>query len=411
MWTVTNVVTISCSPTVNILPGTGTVCLGSSITLTATGGITYSWSTAATTSTINVLPTNTTPMVIYVAGTNASGCTDVDSMAVVAQNTCAMVWPGDANSDGAVSSTDVFELGLYSASTGAARSPGGNSWNAQFATAWTGSGSNGQNKAHVDCNGDGTVNLSDTLAIYNNFSLTHTFKTSSGAAVGDVYLVAPAVIPSNGNWAKIDIMLGSSANNMSNIYGVAFDLTFDNSKVDNNQVYINYTASFLNAGNINVPFRRIVPGSGLANCATVRQNGTNVSGNGKIGELVFKTIKGTQGQMSLAVTNVKRVNAGGVIANLAGSTANANIVNGLSEYGLQRAVSFYPNPAAGQLTLASASAEVINYSISDLTGRLVMYGSYHSKAVVDLSSLREGAYLINFSSEDENFTSKLIVVH
>ncbi|MFM8917720.1 MAG: hypothetical protein ACKOGP_08260, partial [Bacteroidota bacterium] len=51
----------------------GTVCVGQTATLTATGGGTYLWSTGATTSSINVTPTATTTYTVTV--TNAAGCT------------------------------------------------------------------------------------------------------------------------------------------------------------------------------------------------------------------------------------------------------------------------------------------------------------------------------------------------
>jgi hypothetical protein len=200
---------------------TGTFCLGSSVTYTASGAVNYGWSNGISGSTTQVLVT--TPSTVGVVGTDINGCTNTFTFNVVPDTTCAFVWPGDANSDGTVNSSDILELGLYANQTGSPRNPGGNSYNAQFATAWTGTGSNNQNRSHIDCNGDGTVNANDTVAIVSNYGLNHSFRSSlnSGAA-GDITLIAPAYVPNDGSWAKIDIMLGSSGNMMSNIYGIAF---------------------------------------------------------------------------------------------------------------------------------------------------------------------------------------------
>ncbi len=57
-----------------------TICVGGSISLTASGGITYTWSTGATTATINVSPASTTTYTVTVTGTG--GCTATTSTTV-----------------------------------------------------------------------------------------------------------------------------------------------------------------------------------------------------------------------------------------------------------------------------------------------------------------------------------------
>ncbi len=79
MDTVTKPVTINALPIADAGLNTS-ICLGSSATLTATGGGSYQWSTGQLTSSITVTPgTNTT---YYVTVTNAAGCTSKDSVAV-----------------------------------------------------------------------------------------------------------------------------------------------------------------------------------------------------------------------------------------------------------------------------------------------------------------------------------------
>lgn len=64
-------VTVNALPTVTIT-GLNAICIGNSAVLTAAGAITYTWSTAATTTTISVNPTVTTSY--SVNGTAANGC-------------------------------------------------------------------------------------------------------------------------------------------------------------------------------------------------------------------------------------------------------------------------------------------------------------------------------------------------
>jgi len=73
-------VTVNPLPTVDAGPGDA-ICYGECTSLTATGAVTYVWSTGAATATINVCPLATTTY--YVTGTDANGCTGTDMATVV----------------------------------------------------------------------------------------------------------------------------------------------------------------------------------------------------------------------------------------------------------------------------------------------------------------------------------------
>jgi hypothetical protein len=73
-------VNVTALPTANA-GTTVTICTGKSTTLTATGGLSYSWSTAATTAAITVSPTANTTYSVTVS--NAAGCTSTSSVLVI----------------------------------------------------------------------------------------------------------------------------------------------------------------------------------------------------------------------------------------------------------------------------------------------------------------------------------------
>ena len=66
-------------PTVSTI-GDTSICSGDSISLSAIGGSTYSWSTTETSSTITVNPTTTTTYIV--TGSDANGCSNSDSVLV-----------------------------------------------------------------------------------------------------------------------------------------------------------------------------------------------------------------------------------------------------------------------------------------------------------------------------------------
>ncbi len=68
------------TPIINITPSTPSICLNQSITLSATGGVSYSWSSGQNTGSITVSPTQTTTYTV--TASNSNGCTSTASKTV-----------------------------------------------------------------------------------------------------------------------------------------------------------------------------------------------------------------------------------------------------------------------------------------------------------------------------------------
>ncbi len=83
----TATVTVNITPTVTVSPAT--ICMGSSSTLTASGGTAYTWSTGETTTSITVLPANTTSYSVT-ATINGAACPGTGT-ATVTVNTIPIV--------------------------------------------------------------------------------------------------------------------------------------------------------------------------------------------------------------------------------------------------------------------------------------------------------------------------------
>ena len=86
------------------------------------------------------------------------------------------VWPGDCNADGVVTLGDYFLCASGYGQTGPARATQSIAWTAHLSDSWANSHNyQGQsiNGAHLDANGDGTVNLFDVAATIANRGLSH----------------------------------------------------------------------------------------------------------------------------------------------------------------------------------------------------------------------------------------------
>ncbi len=86
------------------------------------------------------------------------------------------VWPGDSNNDGIADAGDLIPLGIYYGSTGPSRAIVSNTWQKYYSLPWNNQIANFNDAKFADCNGDGIVNLDDTLALTINAGLSHPLR-------------------------------------------------------------------------------------------------------------------------------------------------------------------------------------------------------------------------------------------
>ncbi len=73
------------------------------------------------------------------------------------------------------------------------------------------------------------------------------------------------------------------------------------------------------------------------------------------------------------------------------------------------AIQIFPNPVIHKMTVNALLNDQVNLKLTDMTGRLVLEGSFIRKAKFDLSSFPAGIYIARFSSKDGNAIIKKIV--
>jgi hypothetical protein len=218
-----------------------------------------------------------------------------------------------------------------------------------------------------------------------------------------------------GQWNVVDVLLGSSSNVISQLYGIAFDLNFDQSMLESNSAYLVYTPSFLNTSSQNVQFRKPDFTNGKLYAASVRVNGTNVNGNGKIAELHFKVKAGLPANsvLNLSVSNAKKIDNTGANSVLSTATTTFSIIDNLSGVEdlntFENSIFLFPNPASGKLTLKSDLSQTVNYSLFDIVGREIIKDTFSQSKIIDLSEFAAGTYVIRFESGSNTSYKKIVV--
>jgi len=320
---------------------------------------------------------------------------------IVIDNTCSYVWPGDANSDGLADNLDVLELGLHYTQTGAPRVTNSNVWQSYFANNWAGTITNGSNLNHSDCNGDGIINDDDTLAIYNNYGLTHTFKPAQTTTVNPQLSVVPdQAMVTKGNWGTASIYLGDATTNINNINGVAFTIDFDNTLIEPSNVWIDYQNSFIDASQ-NLYFRKLDFANSKLFTASTHTVSNNVSGFGKIATLHYQILSSlaTDQVLTIGLSQANQSNATGIITPLTTGTGTLMAIGtsvGVKEVLMSGNVLISPNPTNGLLNINfSTMPQNTKIEIYNGIGALVLSETMSNKNnTINITDLSNGMYFM-----------------
>jgi hypothetical protein len=163
-------------PNVTIISSPSVICSGNSSTLTGNGAVTYSWSTAQTTTSISVSPSSTDTYTVYGTGTN--GCTNYTVETITVNSTPALNITGDINICNG-SSTTLTGSGATSYTWDSGANTNTISVTPTVTTTYTLNGDNG--------NGCSSL-LPVTVSIIANKSITGVITSTTGATGGDIII-------------------------------------------------------------------------------------------------------------------------------------------------------------------------------------------------------------------------------
>ena len=142
-----------------------------------------------------------------------------------------VVYPGDCNYDQVANVRDLLPIGLNYNQTGPTRPNATLNWTGQPAADWNRQQANGRDLKHVDCNGDGTIDLFDIPAIILNYGRTHmSFKRSGGFPLDlRTRSMASSYLP--GDTVIFDLFWGNMDTAVTNAYGLIFSMQYDTSQL------------------------------------------------------------------------------------------------------------------------------------------------------------------------------------
>jgi hypothetical protein len=329
------------------------------------------------------------------------------------------VWPGDCNYDLTANMADALHIGLAYGATGATRPSASNFWYAQPMADWTQNYVN-CNYKHGDADGNGTIDVNDTLPISINYGNTHPFRlapTVTPSAAPELYLVANYDTVGLQTLVTVDVRLGTAAFPVDSLYGISFRITADAGLIDTTLTMINLNSTWLGTTGTDLfGFRKHFRSNGSVDCAESRNDHTNhLGGNGTIGTFLIVTTDNLSGIAicHINISDVTAVTASHQYLTLA--TVNDSVVidpsmpAGIPSTETAPSFNVYPNPANDQVTVAMNSTATL-IEICDMTGRVVSSAVPNSSATtIQTSELATGIYLLKVRNGNAVTTQKLSI--
>lgn len=334
---------------------------------------------------------------------------DCNSTNPTVQNT----WPGDANYDLTVNFADMFYIGSAYNTTGIPRATVDNSYSSFASTDWSSNSLYLVNSKHADCNGDGGINGLDTVAVNQNYGLTHIYKNNvtqlvalNTSSQSNITIISNIDSVAYGQSLSLSFNIGNQSIPVDSLYGIGFSLNYPDNFIDSQYTNQSCSASVLGTYGINLiklaqPINKVID---MVVVKTDHLNKTNFYGNLFTLNLKANQFITSDSSINFSISNIKAITKCGYTVPISSGAMKsikfkANTATVINNH-VREFTTIYPNPALNKITIASPD-KIKNYQITSILGNIVKQGNYNDSDI-DISELAKSTYFISIETENGN---------
>jgi hypothetical protein len=396
------------------------------VTLHATGGTRYHWfpskGVSDTTSATPIIYTSTTRTYYVSIIDSILNCHDTFSLTITVDTAC--VWPGDANYDKVADYKDILAIGVGYGRTGYSRNSTSTKWEKVPSKNWSLKTTAGTNYKHMDCDGNGTIQAKDTVAVSLNYGKTHK-KDGGPQLAGPNDPVVTIQFSKDtfyaGDTVRAEVIAGTLTNPLVNAYGIGID--FEAGQPFIKPSTLTYSFECNKFCNTDSALRFIRKSGSQVQGALVRTNHAGVSGYDKVGDIAFilkDTLAYNYGTaahpLSISLNDLILIDTAGEILPANIEVKGAVVLKkrsktvGMAEGISAAQIRIYPNPASETVTIEMCELKV---------GYIVLYNSlgqevYHnlkpgSKLQLGVSDYKPGVYFVQIHTAVGVVVKKMVI--
>jgi hypothetical protein len=340
------------------------------------------------------------------------------------------VYPGDVTNNGEVNNLDFLHLGMAYNFAGPARDSSSQLFEPLPVLPWSYYFANGQNMAYADCNGDGVVNYYyDAFPLYTNYGSVRNTGVQPDLFFPGLPGIDPvlgfdhAAVPNQvqgGQLISLPLELGTMANPVEDLYGIAFSMIVDPQYIDANSVMFNLSElSWANPDNDRIWMYKKVSNQRV-DVGWVRTDKNQRWGSGKIGSVDFVIIVDIlplQQQFPVYFENIKMMDKFGNYSTVAADTIWLNTmadstVSSIHTASYEPPVSVMPNPAQDKI-LVRATEPITGLMLSDVLGQIMWqdHSEQGTLTQINLPDIPAGTYLLRIETDSGLIFKRLQIQH
>ncbi|NRB52658.1 MAG: T9SS type A sorting domain-containing protein [Saprospiraceae bacterium] len=335
------------------------------------------------------------------------------------------VWPGDTNDDGSADQYDVLNFGfLLDSLRGPSRPNASLDWIEQPAFDWSRLTPEQDNYKHIDTDGSGQINWSDTMALHLNWGSVHDGFTPGipiDERSGIPFSVRLDTLQA-GQTYSLPIVLGNVDFPANDVYGLAFQLTYDPNLVVPGSVRFSTEGSWLGQEDQNLLLmQKEFAEAGKLAIGMTRLDGNNVSGSGIIGhfsitiedDILLRQRNAWEKSgvdFYLEIEGVKLISNLQEVVPVEVVNPEVEVISKTRNIGAMLPVTVYPNPAHKTLWVKGLQSPNTRVQFFDTQGRLVQASRLLvGEHALDVQNLHPGLYWIRLWNEEGMALRKVLI--
>lgn len=351
---------------------------------------------------------------LKIGGTNLS----IDN---ICYNEClnlTTVWPGEINKDNLVNHLDILNLGVAYGSVGPMRDELNVNWEELAGEDWLRNFGRGSNFKHSDCNGDGIIDKNDLEVIEANYGLSNnqiiTFSPEVPPPTAPRLYIEypdPSTIQPNVPFT-MNVMLAEESNPIFNLYGLAFNVRYDNTEL---QILDDITYPpgwFGDQNNDLITIDKVFNSAGVANIGMTRIDQENVTNYGLIaqidGIIIIEDIVQRQGNIDIEIDGITSITKDELSVPINGTISTLGFEPSSTIQTFDGSLEVFPNPTNDKFYFEIDNDQKIDLiEIISADGKVLQ--SLIPKAnYVSLDQHLPGIYIVKFVIDGSQYYDKVV---